>query len=159
MSVLNFLSWMPSHITHRTTRWSDSGSTSLWQAGPVWLTWSPSIIKRGQEGYWIAQAYPEKDNKAVRRLENKMYGNWLRELRLFSLEERRLGGDCISFYNYLKESCSEEGVSLFSWVTSESNWGYSLNFCQGRFRLDIKKYSFEERIIKHCHRLPRVLVK
>lgn len=68
------------------------------------------------------------DNKAVRRLENKMYENWLRELRLFSLEERRLRGDCTSFYNYLKECCREEGVSLFYWVTSESMQGYSLNF-------------------------------
>ena len=36
-------SWVPSHGTHRTTRWWRLVSMDLWKAGPAWITWSPSM--------------------------------------------------------------------------------------------------------------------
>jgi len=89
----------------------------------------------------------------VKDLEHKSYGEWLRELGLFSLEKRRLRGELVTLYNCLKGDRGKVEVGLLSQVILIRWNGLKLN--QDRFRLDITKNLFPERVLKYWNRLTR----
>jgi len=70
-------------------------------------------------------------------------------LALFSLEKRRLRGDLIAAFQYLKGAYKKAGEGLLAKAGRDRTKSNGFKMQEGRFRLAIRKKCFTVRLMRH----------
>ncbi|KFU91948.1 hypothetical protein M959_03533, partial [Chaetura pelagica] len=117
--------------------------------------WGP----QHEKGIDLLERVQRSAMKMVKGLEYLCYEDRLRNLGLFSLEKRRLWGDLIAAFQYLKGSYRKAGEGLFKREGSDRTRGNGLKLKESRFRLCIRKRFFTMTAARFWNRLPREVVE
>ena len=105
----------------------------------------------------LLERVQRRATKMLRGLQHLPYKDRLRELGLLSLEKRRLRGDLIAAFQYLKGAYKQEGSQLFERVDNSRTRGNGLKLKEGRLRLDVRWKLLTERVGRCCNSCPERL--
>ncbi|KAK4830639.1 hypothetical protein QYF61_012482 [Mycteria americana] len=100
--------------------------------------WSPQRRKDMD----LLERVQRRAMKVMKGMEHLSYEDKLRELGLLCLEKRRLQGNLIAAFQYLKGAYRKDGDKLFSRACCNRTKGNGFKLKEGRFRLDKRKKFF-----------------
>ncbi|CAM4695718.1 unnamed protein product [Lepidochelys kempii] len=96
--------------------------------------WSPMFKK---DEFKLEQVQ-RRATRMIQGMENLSYERRLKELGLFSLTKRRLRGDMIALYKYIRGINTGEGEELFKLSTNVDTRTNGYKLATGKFRLEIR---------------------
>jgi len=105
----------------------------------------------------LLERVQRRTTKMIRGLEHLSYENRLRELG-FNVDKRRLWGDLIVAFQFLKGAYIQGEINFLVWSDSARKRGDGFKLKKGRISLDVRGKFFTERVVRPWHRLPREAV-
>ena len=91
-------------------------------------------------------------------MEGRSYEERLMDLRLFSLERRRLRGDLIETYKMVRGLDRVDSESLFPRMEMASTRGHSFKLRGNRYRTEVRGMFFTQRVVRPWNALPASVV-
>jgi len=117
--------------------------------------WRPHLAKDIE----IMERVQHRATKLISSLRTETYENRIKQLGLTTLETRRLRGDLIEAFKIMKGFEDISWNKFFKMSSSKHLRGHSLKLYKPSFRLDIRKYSFSQRVINEWNLLPDELLE
>ena len=115
---------------------------------------SPHLIKDQNK----LEQIQRRATKLVKSLKELSYEQRLKELNLYSLEDRRIRGELIIMYRIMNKDIGIAYTDLFKLKESKCR-GHTLSVQYGKTsNLDIRHNSFTQRVIKPWNNLPQRII-
>jgi len=94
----------------------------------------------------------------IKWVEYRLNEERLRELKLFSLENRRVQGDLMAAFQYVKGVYRKDGSRLFNRASCDMMRDNGFKLEKSIFRLYIRNIFFTIRMVRHWNRLHREVI-
>ncbi|MBN3271385.1 CFDP2 protein, partial [Polyodon spathula] len=117
--------------------------------------WSP----RYKKDIAALERVQRRATRIIPGLKGMSYADRLKELNLFSLEQRRLRGDLIQAFKILKGIDSVDPRDFFSLKKETRTRGHKWSLEKGAFRTENRRHFFTQRIVRVWNQLPSNVVE